>query len=84
MGIKGLLMHLPGGIMPQKGFSGLNLRGKRVVIDAAGPLHECARNHASSFVDGNFVPALVEFYRILFYFTTILKAVPFIVFDGMS
>ena len=82
MGIKKLLPLLPGGSLFYSGFLHFRFQGERISVDIAGLLHECARNHAKSYLQGNYEPSLMEFYRTVVYIVFTLKWDVFIVFYG--
>jgi hypothetical protein len=84
MGVKGLLPHVPGGNKYHAHFLGFEWRKERIALDAAGLLHECARNHASSYRGGDYFPSLKEFQQWIFYMQSILRWNFCVVFDGQD
>ena len=71
MGIFDLLPHLTGGKCYHQDFYELQM-GKNVVpMDAAGLLWQCALIHATEFLRGNLLPALIERAQHLNYFRSI-------------
>ena len=66
-GINNLLRHLPGGSKSEylHSFYDLEPPNSVVAIDAAGALFNCAVKHASDYLQGNHIPALIEWARFL-------------------
>jgi hypothetical protein len=81
MGVEGLLPHGPGGDKYHRQFLDFDWRKERIALDAAGLLHECARNHASSYRPGDYFPSLKEFQQEIFYMQSILRWNFHVVFD---
>lgn len=84
MGIKDFLQHLPGGKCYYQDFYNLNMEGKDVPIDAAGLAWQCAAKHAKDYVEGNHLPALIEFARQLNFLRSICRWNCRLFFDGMN
>jgi 5'-3' exonuclease len=82
MGINNLLQLLPGGSSYYHTFLQFSFEGEAISIDIAGLLHECARNHATSYLSADYVPSLLEFHRTIVYLVYTLKWDVVVVFDG--
>lgn len=83
MGGNDLLPHLPGGKHYIQDFYKLNFKKKVVPIDAAGLLWQCAAKHAEDYLQGNLLPALIEFAHHLNFFKSICGWNIKLYFDGM-
>ena len=84
MGIKDLLLHLPGGSDYLQDFYELRMKDEEVPIDAAGLLWYCALKHAKSYLSGNHLPALIEWTQSLNYFRSICQWKQRLYLDGMN
>eukprot|EP00986_Skeletonema_menzelii_P005570 scaffold2080_cov121-Skeletonema_menzelii.AAC.2 len=84
MGIEDLLPHLPGGKKWRHDFYRLGWKNEVVPIDAAGLLWQCAAKHSRDFLDGNIVPALIEFSHHLNFKRSICRWECMLFFDGMN
>ena len=85
MGVKGLLQLLPGGnTYLHDDLYKLALEGKEVPIDAAGLLWQCAAKHASDYLRGNHMPALIEFAHHLNFLRSICRWRIRLYFDGTN
>ena len=84
MGINNLLPHLPGGSKSEylHSFYDLEPPNSVVAIDAAGALFNCAIKHASDYLQGNHIPALIEWARFLNYLRSICRWRIKVFFDG--
>ncbi len=84
MGIFDLLLRLPGGSVYQQDFYELRMKDKEVPIDAAGLLWACAYKHAKDYLDGNLLPALIEWTQALNYFRSICQWKMRLYLDGTN
>lgn len=55
-----------------------------IALDIAGLLFECAISHGSEYLKGNYMPSLIEVYRLLIYIYYTLKWDAAVVFDGVE
>ena len=88
MGINNILPHLPGGSRTQKCYSfhdcSLLASQSVVIIDAAGPLWQCAYNNADDYLRGNLHPALSDWSKLLNHLRSICRVNLFVIMDGRS
>mmetsp|Transcript_32527 Transcript_32527/g.66252 ORF Transcript_32527/g.66252 Transcript_32527/m.66252 type:complete len:111 (-) Transcript_32527:28-360(-) len=84
MGIVDLLLRLPGGAVYLQDFYELRMTDKEVPIDAAGLLWACAYKHAKDYLEGNHLPALIEWTQALNYFRSICQWKMRLYLDGMD
>ena len=84
MGVKGLLQQLPGGNTYLHDLYKLALEDKEVPIDAASLLWQCAAKHASDYLAGNHMPALIEFAHHLNFLRSICRWKIRLYFDGTN
>jgi 5'-3' exonuclease len=82
MGIKDFLGYYVGGSMDLVGFTTINFRKERIVLDSAGLLFACAVKHSSSYLAGDYTPSLQAFQRNLVYLSSTLQWDMVVVFDG--
>lgn len=82
MGINHLLPILPGGKVFFAGFLKFNFRKELIALDIAGLLHECARDHATAYLGGDYSASLLDFHRTMVYLYFTLKWPLYAVFDG--
>ena len=65
-------------------FYELRMTDKEVPIDAAGLLWACAYKHAKDYLEGNHLPALIEWTQALNYFRSICQWKMRLYLDGMD
>ena len=86
MGITNFLPHLPGG-RPDSfhhSFLALGWAGKRVPVNGAGILWQCAADNAADYLRDNYLPALSQLAKLLSYLRSVCKWQMVIFLDGQE
>ena len=85
MGVKAILRYLLGGCIKEDikyGFFNGEFKDERIALDVAGLLYTCALRERSSYISGDYKPALKHFHRHIIYLHSICSWNMCVLFDG--